>query len=307
MLTFKKTNHLVAKLEKDKKDKQIFIKESFDDKDKAEIDTSEETKLDIFNEYLDNLAVPLSKKEKMDLIDRYKSGDDNIDNGKMYKIFTKGLEFVNDSLKKYLNFKDKILFPVVDRKFWCMYITGMGGSGKSYFISEFIYQNRKNIPKEAGIFLISPFNNDESYKRISKNIIYVDPVKYHEENGEDFSIDSIPKGSVIIWDDIESMKENKYIEKLRDEMLGIYRHNDLKLFCVSHIALGSKKTAKCILESQYFVVFKNNWAHSENLLSTYLRLSTTQLQLLQKQNTRWYFICKESPSYFVTEQSVGIF
>ena len=104
MLTFKKTNHLIAQLNVDKKSKQIFIKESFDDKDKAEIDTSEETKLDIFNEYLDNLAVPLSKKEKMDLIDRYKSGDDNIENGKMYKIFTKGLEFVNDSLKKYLNF-----------------------------------------------------------------------------------------------------------------------------------------------------------------------------------------------------------
>ena len=41
----------------------------------------------------------------MDLIERYKSGDDNIENGKMYKIFTKGLDFVKQLNPVSYNFK----------------------------------------------------------------------------------------------------------------------------------------------------------------------------------------------------------
>ena len=73
---------------------------------------------------------------------------------------------------------------------------------------------------------------------------------------------------------------------------------------MSHQALANKKTAKPILESQYYIVFKNNWAHASKLLMTYGGLTQSKLDLLHSQNTRSYFICKTAPMYCVTNSSI---
>jgi len=285
MLTFKKDkNKIVANVVEGKKTTSIYIKETFDNKEKPQIETSDENKKEVFQDYLSNLKRPISKKEKDLLIICY---DDNTEadklNGKLYKIFEDGLEFVNNSLKKYLNFKSNIVYPKINTDYFSCFVSGMSGSGKSYYISEFIYNNRDLIPKGAGIFLIGPCDNDESFKKIFKNLIYIDIPAYEKENKEDFNIKSIPIGSVIIFDDTEAMANNKYVESIRDKMLADYRKRKLKILSVSHVALDAKKTSKVILESQYFIVFKNNWMHASNLLSTYAGLKQSQLDLLYSQ------------------------
>mgnify|MGYP003346629014 CR=1 FL=1 len=131
MLTFRKhkDNITIAQIKDGKDKKDIYIKRTYDNKAKPEIDTTDEEKEEIFNEYLENLTNPITKKEHNLLLQHYKDNNDDLDNAKLYKILTKGIDFVNTSLKRYLNFKEQIVFPYLDRKYWCIYVTGMSGSG----------------------------------------------------------------------------------------------------------------------------------------------------------------------------------
>jgi hypothetical protein len=308
MLSLKKEekNKCIALLtDKKGKEQEIYIKETYDKTLPPQIDTSEEMKSKIFSEFLD-----MNKKLSGDEIKRLKSAyasDSEVDVPKLRVLLKDGRRFVQDSLKYYLSFSDQIdVLPYFKNDdAYAVYLSGASGSGKSFLISTLISKHLP--PRDAGVFYLGPFANDPSFKAIHKHLIPVDLDQFRREEKRDIEIDDFPEGSVVIFDDIESLPNAKQVESLRDRVLSVFRHRSLKLYCVNHVGMAGSKTKKLLLECKYVVVYpSSNWKQVETLLKVYMGLDKEKLSLIKNQPSRWVLCCKAFPSYFVTQHSVGI-
>jgi len=312
MLTLNKNgNKLIAQVSSSKKSDKtnIYVKNVFNKDAPAELDSTDKVKSKIFKDFLLNLKKPLSKDDITLLIKHHEDNTEPVDKA-LLKIFRSANDFLNDSMKRFLDYspeddKDDVqIIPRIEESY-ALFCSGASGAGKSYFLSQLI---KANPPKgDGGIFIIGPFKDDESYKSISKNLIHLDLNTFEEEYGVPFTIECFPKGSILIMDDIESMSNHKDIESIRDKLLSVRRHYDLTMLCVNHISMAGASTKKMLLECNYYVCYpKANWKHCEKLLKTYVGLDNEKINLIKNQNTRWCFICKAFPLYFITQTSIGL-
>lgn len=308
MLSFNKgeKNRPLAVLTDDKgKQTEVYMKETFDKSLPPEIDTSKENKIKIFGEFLD-----LQKKLSTDdlkILEKAYRDETEIENPKLRNILKDGKRFVQDSLKYYLSFPSTIdVLPNFKAdEAYAVYLSGASGAGKSYLISQLISKHLP--PRDAGVFYLGPFADDVSFKAIAKHMIPVDLQQFEKEERRQIEIEDFPEGSVIVFDDIESLPNAKQVEALRDRILSVFRHHKFKLYCVNHVGMGGSKTKKLLLECKYVVVYPSaNWKQVENLLKTYMGLDKEKLALIKNQPSRWVIVCKAFPSYFVTQHSIGI-
>lgn len=307
MLSFNKEgNRLIAIMSDDKgRSKDIYLRESFDKFEKPDIDTDDSKKMKIFEEFLD-LQKKLSDDDISKLLKAYRGGE-KLEDGRLKTILKHGLQFVDDSLKTYLSFPKTIdVLPKFGKsEAFSMYLSGASGAGKSHLICELIHNNMP--PRDAGVFYFGPYSDDPSFKKISKHIIPVDLEKFRDEFKRDIEVGDFPDGSVIIWDDIESLPNAKEVEMLRDKILSVFRHHGLKMFCVNHVGMAGHKTKKLLLESKYLAVYpSSNWKQVENMLKTYMGLDKEKCVLIKKQPSRWVILCKHFPSYALSQHGVMI-
>jgi len=304
MLTFNADNNrCIAVLEPS--ETPVYIKEVYDKGVEPEIDTSSKNKIKIFSEFLD-LQKKLTDSQIAELKKAFDSGISPTD-PKMRDVYKRGLAFVKESLKNYLSFGSEVsVYPKFGKdEAFSMYLSGASGAGKSHLISELI---QRHLPsKDAGVFYIGPFADDPSFKKISKHIIPVDLEKFREQMKRDLEVEDFPHGSVIIWDDIESLPNAKEVEGLRDRILSVFRHYGLKMFCVNHVGMNGAKSKKLLLECKYLAVYPSaNWKQVENLLKTYMGLDREKCMLIKNQPSRWVICCKAFPSYFISQHSIGL-
>ena len=306
MLTFKKDKNRPLAVLTDEKGKQteVFIKDTFDKKLPPEIDTTPEMKQKIFSEFLD-LQKKLGSDDLKILQKAYKD-ETEIEAPKLRNILKDGKQFVQDSLKYYLSFDSSIdVLPKFTEDAYAVYLSGASGAGKSYLISQLV---SKHLPsRDSGVFYIGPFADDVSFKAIAKHIIPVDLDQFEKSERRSIEIEDFPEGSVLIFDDIESLPNSKQVEALRDRILSVFRHHKFKLYCVSHVGMSGNKTKKLLLECKYLVVYPSaNYKQVENLLKVYMGLDKERCMLIKNQPSRWVLLSKAFPSYFVSQHSVGI-
>ena len=307
-----KSGTKIAIINSDKND-AIYIKDDNGEENEPEIETTDEHQSRMFDNYL-KMDKKLSSVDIQLLKEAY-SGV-NINNTiqlpqKLQRKFEDARKYVNQSLKKHLDYsstKNILLMPIIQDESYRLYVTGLSGSGKSYFISQFLKYNKPKT-KGAGIFLFSPIENDKSLSSI-KNLIHLnlDEIERSKEmKGEEFTIEHIPEGSVVLFDDIESHHKNvrkKYMD-LRDVLLERGRHRKLSTITVSHNARNGHTTKVSIRESQYWCLFPSaNKFDVRMLLKSYGGLEPENVNMLMSQKTRWLFFKKSIPQYAVTEHSV---
>jgi hypothetical protein len=296
--------------------KKIYIKGDIytdDDDVEAELETTPENKQKIFKAFL-KLDKKLLASEVTSLTEAYAK---NLEpDKKLRKKFEDAKEHVNLSLKKLIDFGDsESLFPIVEpisKKSIRVFISGQSGSGKSTFIAEFLKYNK---PRNTPVFIFSPFQHDKSLEKI-KNLIYIDLDEFEKEFERPFEApDDVPPNSVVIFDDIESHSTRaKELMKIRDVFLERGRHHDddgkgggCSVLTVSHNPLGNNKTKASIRESQYCVLFpKSNPRDTTALLSKYFGYTQRQISEILQLKSRWVFVSKSIPSYFVGEHSVRL-
>ena len=307
MLTLNKgeKNRPLAVLKDSKgEETEIYMKETFDRSLEPEIDTSRENKIKIFSEFLD-----LQKKlgsDDLKILEKAYKDETELEMPKLRNILKDGKRFVQDSLKYYLSFPESIdVLPKFTEDAYAVYLSGASGAGKSYLISQLI---SKHLPsRDAGVFYLGPFADDVSFKAIQKHMIPVDLEQFEKEERRQIEIEDFPNGSVVIFDDIESLPNAKQVEALRDRILSVFRHHKFKLYCVNHVGMGGNKTKKLLLESRYLVVYPSaNYKQVENLLKVYMGLDKQKCMLIKNQPSRWVLLSKAFPSYFVSQHSVGI-
>jgi hypothetical protein len=293
--------------QKQKDLKRVYISGSVWDNEleEPELDTTPENKLKIFRSFL-----KLDKKLTTIDIDKMTNSFNQPHlEGPLSRKFEQAKEYVKLSLKKYIDFgKTENLFPIVESlktKSIRLFISGQSGSGKSYFISEFLKYNQ---PKGMPVFIFSPFKADKSVDSI-KNLIYIDLDEFEAENQREFETpDDIPDDSIIIFDDIDSHRTRaKELQKIRDIYLEIGRHHNISVLTISHNPMGGVKTKASIRESQYAVVFpRANQRDTTKLLETYFGYTKKMVDEVLNCTSRWVFISKSVPSYFVFEHGVRL-
>jgi len=304
MLSFT-SGRKIAILNEDKK-QLVYLKENSEDKE-PEISTTAENRMKIFKNHL-SLNKKLSHSEISTLSDAYKHNREV--EGKLNRVFHNACEYVEKSLKRHLQYDSKTnIFPILDEPSYRIFVSGLSGSGKSYFISEFLKHNKLKI-KGAGIFLFSPVQDDKALSKI-KNLIHINIDDIEKEmKGKEFTIEDLPRGSVCIFDDVESFPKHtaKQYLAFRDICLERGRHSDISTITVSHNATNGHTTKTSIRESQYWVLFpKHNSRDTKNILKLYGGLDKPEIDEICSMPTRWVFYKKSVPKYCVGEHSIITF
>ena len=304
MLSFrsgKKIAKYVDEDDKSKGDKFIYLKEK--ESDGGDIETTDEHKLNLFKKFIKG-----NKKLRMSEIDmflrKYKNEDEVLPD-KFQRIYEDTVEAVEDSLKHHLDFESTAkVFPIIEDSSYRMYVSGLSGSGKSTAIAQFL---KNNMPKDtAGIFLFSPVKNDSSLASI-KNLIHIDLFEIAEMLKRPLSIEDFPRGSVLIFDDVESYPKAiaKVYMQFRDIALERGRHLDISTITVSHNATSGNITKVSIRESQYWLLFPSfNRRDVKNILKIYGGLDEDEIDKIMRMNTRSVLYRKTVPKYAVGSDSV---
>ena len=308
--------YILNEKEPKKERKKIFIKgDVFDDSLTAELDTTGENKQKIFKDFL-KMDKKLSKSDIDKMVADYKEGKDDTEH-KLSRKYEEAVEYVNTSLKKYLDYGDtEELFPIVDdlsKKSVRIFISGQSNSGKSFFISQFLKYNKPK--KNQPVIMFSPFKEDKSLKDI-KNLIYLDLDDFEAEFGRPFEApDDVPPNSIVLFDDIESHTSRaKELMKIRDIFLERGRHHGLEqggggtsVLTISHNPLGHNKTKASIRESTYAVVFpRANPRDTGALLQKYFGYTKKMVDEIMNAKTRWCFVSKAVPQYWISQHSVRL-
>lgn len=225
---------------------------------------------------------------------------------KLQRKYADASEYSESCCKKVYVDPKVDFFPMISDPSYRLYISGLSGSGKSYFISLFLKHNPLKI-KGAGIFLFSPVYDDKSLSTI-KNLTHIDLLEVEAELKEELQLHHIPPGSVLIFDDVESYpkKVRKLYTDFRDVCLERGRHDDISTITVSHNCMSGNSTKVSIRESQYWVLFRSNIRDCKNILKIYGGLETKKINELVEIKSRWMFFKKTMPQYVVTEHSVMV-
>ncbi|NCX04317.1 MAG: hypothetical protein EBW68_00870 [Actinobacteria bacterium] len=276
------------------------------DKDDTDVDTSLENKIKIFTNYL-KTDKKTSIKDIREMTESFKEGLETHPNPKLDRKYENATAFVYDSLKHFLQYPASTkLFPVVQRtKPYTIYITGMRGSGKTYFVKQFLKLNRD---KSRPVVFISPFPDDESMKGL-KDILPFDPDEIEQELGRPVTIEDFPEKAIIVFDDLEGFPKKKMVrlDDLRDKALTMGRHLGLSVISICHNPMEGNRTRTAIRESQYYVLFpQSNPRDISVLLSTYAGYSNSMINEIIQSGSRFVFVNKSAPRYWISSSKVRI-
>ena len=270
-----------------------------------EIDTTLDNKLKLFKEFC-HLDRKLSEADIIMLLQHYKTGQ--IPEGKLGRKYTDACEFVKSSLKRYLNFgKTAKCFPIIDKQSYRVSISGLSGSGKSTFVNDFVKSHKPR--KGAGVFLFSPIENDKSLSGL-KDLIHVNLTDFERDEKKPFVLEDMPEGSIAIFDDIDSFttkETQKKYQEFRDVCLQRGRHHCLSVLTISHSPMQGFKSKAVNMECEYFVLFPStNKRDTSTLLKSYAGYSQDDINEVLNCKSRWVFVKKSIPAYWVSEHSVRL-
>lgn len=184
-----------------------------------------------------------------------------------------------------------------------VYISGISGSGKSTFASNFI-KEYLTIKKKNEFFLISNVDEDKVLDKLKPiRIDLEDEEALSETRSDDFY------DSVVLFDDTDTISNGmvrKFIQHLRDDLLECGRHYDTTVVAVSHILLQYQASRKLLNEATSVVFFpkvgSNN--HNYKFLKQHCLYDEDTIRRLLNLNSRWVALYRTHPNYVIYEKGV---
>ena len=150
-----------------------------------------------------------------------------------------------------------MLSPDKDDERVTMYVCGSAGSGKSYFVAQYVAEYHKTFEDNL-VYLVSENNEDPAFDKLDYvNRIIIDDMYENPIDWKEF------ENCLVIFDDIDSIKGKlgKTIDDLRDKLLKNSRKFRVSVISTSHDACGIK--LKSVLnESKIIVFFMVNYGRS---------------------------------------------
>ena len=199
--------------------------------------------------------------------------------------------------------------PDVSKERTICYVTGMSGSGKSFWVKNFADQYKKLFPKRE-IFLFSPLDEDKG------SIDKVKDIKRVRINEPDFLGEDIKcsdfKDSLCIFDDCEAISNRvlrKKIWEIQNGILTTGRHHNVSCCVTTHTATNGIETKLILNEAHNVTIFPNGLGGRslKYLLEGYFGLDKAQVKKIKNvKDSRWVTILKTFPMTVLTEREAYV-
>ena len=175
------------------------------------------------------------------------------------------------------------------------YCFGASGSGKSTWVSRFIDEFLQKNPK-ANIYYISRLAEDKAFEDFGVKRLKIDESLLEEP----VSNDDFPEGSLLIFDDIDTIQPkavNEAVHNLLRDVLNCGRHRNLSACITSHMGSDYKRTREILNECHNIVCFPHGSSAQQirYVLKTYAGLSNGDVMKLLKLPSRWVAVRRHYP------------
>jgi len=216
----------------------------------------------------------------------------------------------DDSFDNYLSLKNNDEYfqqmpNNEDQNSDAMMIVGKRGSGKSYYLSQYVKQYILCYPKNP-VFLVSLCKDDPLLKKIITKQIDLD--NYLEEGG--LTHEDIPDNSCIIFDDIDVMddKLKKPVYQLMNQLIQLSRKRDITVIQTSHLGRNHGETKHGLNGCSSYTFFYGSISHQiKDTLKIYLGISQSNIKkILALKNSRFCTIFTTTPPVVMTEKELFI-
>jgi hypothetical protein len=210
-------------------------------------------------------------------------------------IYNEAIKLINDRSKKELYLTDGKLKPTLPKNgIVRTYTAGPSESGKTTWNIALIKEIRRRH-KKIKLYLFSQLSKDEDLDKLKPIRIKID-----DEILEDPIAVSTFKDSIVMFDDIETIKVKKLkdeVSNLRDQCLSEGRHYNISVLCTNHQITDYKKTRNMLLECQYITFFpRSSGVYGiERLLKCYIGLGKDDIKKILSLPSRWVTIWNRAP------------
>lgn len=189
----------------------------------------------------------------------------------------------------------------------CLYVAGMSGSGKSYYIREYVKQYIKHFPKRD-ILLFSFLKEDKTLdeiKKIQRIDIYQSDFMKEDLKSEDF------KDCLVIFDDIDCIPDKHLKNKLLNllqQILQIGRHDGCTVCFACHEVCNGHETKAVLNECHSITIFLKTMGNKKlkYLLDNYFGFDNEQVERLRSIDSRWITIFKTYPRVIMAEETIFV-
>lgn len=183
------------------------------------------------------------------------------------------------------------------------YICGASGSGKSYYIAQWVKEYKKKFKKNP-VYVFSSLSEDETLDEIKPKRVILDDAFAKEKIDLEMYRDSL-----VVFDDTDTIND-KHIKEavysLMNAILNTGRHFNISVWSVSHTPTGTKAETKIILnESQTLTFFPANLNRQlYYLLENYAGLDRKAIKKIGKMGHRWVTLYKHFPQVFIADNHI---
>lgn len=195
--------------------------------------------------------------------------------------------------------------PRVDIERDIVYISGASGSGKSHFARNYC-ENYNRVFPDRPIYLISELTEDETLDNSKVKLFRLPIASLMAKPAEITEFEN----SLVVFDDTDAVSKevSKMVETLMNKLLTMGRHTKTSLIIICHNATNYGKSRLLLNESMRYVVFPHSTSQVglKRLLSTYLGLGAKEIEELKKLPSRWLYLSKTYPPYYITENKMGM-
>ena len=173
-----------------------------------------------------------------------------------------------------------------------IFVCGRAGSGKSFWVAEYLQQFKKFYPKRR-IYLISQKTHDKLLDPLIHKRIPINEIEDAQFTADDF------KECLVLFDDVDvisNKKEEKAVFDLIAKILEVGRSLDTYCILTLHIAASHGQSKRILNACTHFTYFKDSATHSnEYVLSNYFGFDKNELKALKKLNSRSITIIRDVP------------
>jgi len=186
-----------------------------------------------------------------------------------------------------------------------IYVAGPSGSGKSYYIREYVKQYIKLYPKRS-IYLFSYLDEDETLDKIKK-------IQRIDIFNKEFLLSDIKsadfKDSLVILDDVDAIREkgikNK-IYNLVNQMLTMGRHDNVTVCYACHEVCNRNETKVILNESHSLTIFPKVYGSKklQYLLESYYGMNKAEIEKFKSLDSRTVTIMRSYPKIVMSERNI---
>lgn len=224
---------------------------------------------------------------------------DDTDNKKGLKGVSNNVYFDKLELPKNQTFEQ---YPNTHTERQVLMIVGQSGSGKSYYLNQYMKNYKKAYKNKRPIYFISNVAEDKSIdpkvvKRVALNETWI---------SEPLTIDDV-KDSLVVFDDVEQIKDKgikEQVFKFINECLTTGRHTNTSVFLIVHYT-NKPYIQSMLMECHTFTYFPRGSNRSTNYaLESYIGVDKKEIKYIKTLDTRWATIYKQYPQCVMTEREL---